>query len=236
MSPQKITNVLIAEFVGTFILAFAMVATLIRTPFAFFSGIAAAVVYGLFVIFFGSKIVAHLNPAVTIGLWTVRKISTLNAFVYLVLQVAAGFAAWKLGQYLIGQTLPKNATGGFDWKVMIAEGIGALIFSLAVAAALNHSDKKLELHERSLLVGFGLFIGILVASYAVGGAGLINPAVAISYHSVSWAFVLGPIVGAILGFNLYELALVKSFSHGSDLTPAKKVVKMAAKPKSKTKK
>jgi len=236
MSPQKITNVLIAEFVGTFILAFAMVATLIRTPFAFFSGIAAAIVYGLFVIFFGSKIVAHLNPAVTIGLWTVRKISTINAFVYLVLQVAAGYCALRLGQYLIGQTLPKTATGGFDWKVMIAEGIGALIFSLAIAAALNHSERKLELHEKSLLVGFGLFIGILIASYAVGGVGLINPAVAVAYHSVSWAFILGPVVGAIVGFNLYELALVKSISHGSDLTSSTSASKAVAKPKAKAKK
>lgn len=216
MSPQKITNVLITEFVGTFILALTFMSMLVRTNFTFFSGLAAALVYALFMFVFGSKIVAHLNPAVTIGLWTIKKINTLNAFVYLVLQVAAGYCALKVGQYFLHTTLSKTATGGFDWRVLIAEGLGALIFSLAIAASLNHSDRKLELHEKALLVGFGLFVGVVIASLA--GNGLINPAVAISLRSFSWAYVLGPIVGAAVGFNLYELLLVKNFQVGNLLS------------------
>jgi glycerol uptake facilitator-like aquaporin len=216
MSPQKITNVLITEFAGTFILALAFMAMLVRTNFTFFSGLAAALVYALFMFVFGSKIVAHLNPAVTIGLWTVRKINTLNAFVYIVLQAAAGYCALRVGQYFLHTTLSKTATGGFDWRVMIAEAVGALVFSLAVAAALNHSDRELGLHEKALLVGFGLFVAVIIASLA--GNGLVNPAVAISLKAVSWAYILGPIGGAIVGFNLYELVLVKNFKVGNLLS------------------
>jgi len=237
MSPRKITNVLAAELVGTFILALAFMAMLVRTNFTFFSGLAAALVYGMFMIVFGSKIVAHLNPAVTIGLWTVKKISTLNAIVYVVLQVVAGYCALKVGEYFLNTTLSKTATGGFDWRVMIAEGLGALVFALAIAAALNHTDKKLDLHEKAILVGVGLFVGIVVASLA--GNGLINPAIAISLRSFSWAYVLGPIVGAILGFNLYELVLVKNFDQGSVLTASmstSSAAKPMAKPKAKAKK
>ncbi|HEY5267709.1 MAG TPA: aquaporin [Candidatus Saccharimonadales bacterium] len=216
MSPRKITNVLITEFVGTFILALAFMSMLVRTNFSFFAALAAAIVYALFIIVFGSKIVAHLNPAVTIGLWTVKKINTLNAFVYLVLQVAAGYCALRVGQYFLNTTLTKTATGGFNWRVMIAEGVGALVFSLALAGALNHSDRDLDLHEKALLVGFGLFVGVVIASLA--GNSIVNPAIAISLRSFSWAYVLGPIVGAIVGFNLYELLLVKNFKVGNLIT------------------
>ena len=216
MSPRKITNVLITEFVGTFILALAFMSMLVRTNFSFFAALAAAIVYALFIIVFGSKIVAHLNPAVTIGLWTVKKINTLNAFVYLVLQVAAGYCALRVGEYFLNTTLTKTATGGFDWRVMIAEGVGALVFSLALAGALNHSDKELDLHEKALLVGFGLFVGVVIASLA--GNGIVNPSIAISLRAFSWAYVLGPIIGAIVGFNLYELLLVKNFKVGNLIT------------------
>ncbi len=216
MSPRKITNILLTEFVGTFVLALAFMSMLVRTNFSFFSALAAALVYGLFIVVFGSKIVAHLNPAVTIGLWTARKINTISAFLYVVLQVAAGYSALRVGQYFLNTTLAKTATGGFDYRVMIAEGLGALVFSLALAAALNHSDRELPLSEKAMLVGFGLFVGVVVASLA--GTGIINPAVAISLKSFSWAYVLGPIVGAIVGFNLYETLLVKNFKVGNLLT------------------
>jgi glycerol uptake facilitator protein len=189
---------------------------LVRTNFSFFSALAAALVYGLFIIVFGSKIVAHLNPAVTIGLWTIRKINTISAILYIVLQVAAGYCALRVGEYFLNTTLSKTATGGFNWRVMIAEGLGALVFSLALAAALNHSDRELNLQEKALLVGFGLFVGIVVASLA--GNGIINPAVAVSLKAFSWAYVLGPIVGAIVGFNLYETLLVKNFKVGNLLS------------------
>ncbi|HUY52992.1 MAG TPA: aquaporin [Candidatus Dormibacteraeota bacterium] len=216
MSPRKITNILLTEFVGTFVLSLAFMAMLVRTNFSFFSALGAAFVYGLFMLVFGSKIVAHLNPAVTIGLWTVRKINTLNAFVYVVLQVAAGYSALRVGQYFLNTTLAKTAKPGFDWRVMIAEGLGALVFALAIAAAMNHSDRQLNLHEKSILIGLGLFVGVVVASLA--GNGIVNPAIAISLKSFSWAYMLGPIIGAIVGFNLYDTLLVKNFKVGNLLS------------------
>jgi glycerol uptake facilitator-like aquaporin len=207
MSPRRITSILIAEFLGTFVLALGIMSMLIRTDFAFFSGVAAALIYGIFILIFGSRILTHLNPAVTIGLWTVRKINTLNAFVYIVVQVIAGFAALKVGEYFLAQPLQKTVSGGFNWRVMVAEGLGALIFTLAISAALN--NKKIDLSHKAVLSGLGLVVGMVIASLA--GHGILNPAVAISLRSISWAYILGPIVGAILGFNLYELVLEKNF-------------------------
>jgi hypothetical protein len=48
-----------------------------------------------------------------------------------------------------------------------------------------------------------LFVGVIVAS--VGSAGLLNPALALGLRSWGTVYVLGPLVGGLLGVNLYYL-------------------------------
>ena len=90
MSTRHKVAAVVAEFLGTYVLASAMLAMLIRTNFEFFSAMAAAVVYGLMLLVFGDVSGSHLNPVVTLGMWTVRKISTLNGIAYIVAQLLAG--------------------------------------------------------------------------------------------------------------------------------------------------
>jgi glycerol uptake facilitator-like aquaporin len=52
-------------------------------------------------------------------------------------------------------------------------------------------------------------LAILVA--AAGSGGVVNPAVALGARSWVWGtFVLGPVLGGIIGFNLYSLLFAKS--------------------------
>ena len=46
-------------------------------------------------------------------------------------------------------------------------------------------------------------MGILVASLASNG--IVNPAVAIGVQSWSWVYAVAPLVGAVLGANVYGL-------------------------------
>jgi glycerol uptake facilitator protein len=193
--------VVVAEFVGTYVLATAMLAMLVRTNFEFFSAVSAAVVYGGLFLVFGPVSGSHLNPAVTLAKWSIRKVSTMHAVVYIVVQLLAGLVAWKVAQYFLGQQLSKTATGGVDWKVLIAEGVGALVFGLAVGAVSFKKD--LEASKKAVILAVGLFGGVLVASLASNG--LLNPAVAIAARSVSWAYIAGPLIGLILGVNIYNL-------------------------------
>jgi len=200
MFGQRKVAMLVAEFVGTFVLASAMMAMLVRTDFAFFSAIAAAVVYGLMYLVLGGASGSHLNPAVTIGYWTVRKIPTVQAIVYLAVQLLAGVVAWKFGQYVLHQTLNNIASGGWNWRVVVAEGVGTLVFGFGLAAvALNRIDES----RHAVLVGAALFIGVVVAS--LGANGILNPAVAITVRSWSWSYVTAEVVGLVVGMNLYAL-------------------------------
>jgi len=225
MSTRQKVAAVVAEFLGTYVLASAMLAMLIRTNFEFFSALAAALVYGLMLLMFGNVSGSYLNPVVTLGMWTVRKISTLNAVAYIIAEVAAGFVAWRVGQYFIAQALTETAKGGLDWHVFIAEGVGALIFTFALAYGVA---KELDVVKRAVVGGFGLFAGILVASLASDG--LLNPAVAIAVRSISWAYMLGPIVGALLGFAIYNIFFNENFTASVKLRPVRKAKAVTVSP------
>jgi glycerol uptake facilitator-like aquaporin len=213
MSGQRKVAMVVAEFVGTFVLASAMMSMLVRTNFAFFTAVAAAVVYGVMYLILGSTSGSHLNPAVTIGLWTVRKVATTTAIVYIVVQMLGGLVAWKLGQYFLNQTLNKIATGGVDWRVLVAEGVGTLVFGFGLASvALKDSDSN----RYAVVAALSLLAGVVIAS--LGANGLLNPAVGLAVRSWSWAYVVGPIVGAVVGMNLYSLFFTPSVFGGK---PAK---------------
>jgi glycerol uptake facilitator-like aquaporin len=199
MSGQRKVAMVVAEFLGTYVLATAMLAMILRTNFAFFSAIAAGLVYGIMLLIVGTTSGSHLNPAITIGLWTVRKVGTLQAVVYIIAQLAAGLVAWRLSQYLLGQSLPKLATGGFHWPTVVAEGVGTLVFGFGVAA----STQILDVGKKALVAGGSLFAGIAIASLTTYA--LLNPAVDLAARSWSWGYVVGPVVGAIVGINLYIL-------------------------------
>ncbi len=196
---KKIAMVL-AEFLGTSILTLVVLAvsrTSIGIPY--FVGLLAGLAVAVGVLVFGAVSGAHFNPIVTIGLWSARRVKTLPAFMYVAAQLAGGLVAYLLYSYIVDTTL--KSTGAYNARVLVAEAAGAFIFSMAWAATAYH---KLDTGKTAFAVGAGLTVGIVVAS--LGSTGLLNPAVALGLHSWVWGtYVLGPVLGGIIGFNLYAL-------------------------------
>ncbi len=198
MFERKNIAMVVAEFLGAAILSGAILAMIARTGFPFFTAGAAAAVFALLILAFDDVSGVHANPAVTLGLWTIRRIPTPQAIVYVVAQMLGGLTAWHVGEYFIRSPLNKLATGGVNWRVLIAEAVGTMIFVHGIAAA---SYKRYETTKKAAVEASALFVGILVAS--LGANGLLNPAVALGVRSWSWAYVVGPIIGAVVGLNLY---------------------------------
>ena len=105
MFTRKNAAMFLAEFFGVALLTLAIYAMVARTSFPLFSGLAAGGVAGLMVLAVGQFSSVHINPAVTLGMWSLKKISTLNAAIYLVAQFLGAFAAWALLKYFIGHSL-----------------------------------------------------------------------------------------------------------------------------------
>lgn len=189
-----------AEFVGTAVLASTILSMAGRTSFPFFASVVAGLTMALMVLVIGPISGAHINPVVTIGLWTTRKLQTTQAIMYVLAQLLGGAAAWQMNEYLLNQPLRNNAGGSLNWRVLIAEAIGAFVFTLALSAAVSRAYTGAKL---AVTAGLGLTIGMIMASLASNG--IINPAAAVGIQSLNWAYTLGPLLGGIVGMNLYGL-------------------------------
>jgi glycerol uptake facilitator-like aquaporin len=158
-----------------------------------------AVTLIVIVLVFGGVSGAHVNPALTFGMWTARRIGTLRAVSYIAAQLLGGLAAWQLYQYMVDKPVAAR-TVHFDTRIWVAEMVGTFILALGFTAAIS---RVMDALQSAVAYSAALFVGIIVAS--VGAAGFLNPAVALGLRSWGTVYILGPLVGALLGVNLYYL-------------------------------
>lgn len=218
---RKIAMVL-AEFLGAAILTSVVLAiSKSNVGIPYFVSLIAGLTVAAGTLVFGAVSGAHFNPIITIGLWTARRIKTLPAIVYVAAQLLGGSVAYLLYKYLVDT--PLQYVGEYDPRVLVAEAVGAFVFTLGWAAAVYN---KFDNGKRAFAIGGAFTVGIIVAS--VGSAGLLNPAVALGAHVWVWGtYVLGPVLGGIIGFNLYALL----FAPVSTLTADAESSEVAATPK-----
>ena len=205
---QKVAT-LVAEFLGTGILTLAYLSvqrTNIGIPF--FVGIGAAIAVALAVYFFGGNSGVHLNPALTIAVATARKISVVMGALYIVSQLLGAWAAYGVYRYFVTSTLPQIG-GHYNAHVLFAEAVGALILALAWGAAYF---RNFETGHRAFVMGAGYGLAIIFAGAVSTNYGVANPAIALGirawdiWGSMGWGtYVLGPVLGAVIGVNLYSL-------------------------------
>lgn len=197
---------LVGEFLGTGVLTLTVLSiSHSQLPYAYFVASAAGLVVLLMTLALSGISGAVFNPALTIGLWSVRKLRTLQALSYIAVQLLGGAVAWWLFVYLTKVNGVHN-TGTFSARIMVAEVLGTSIFAFSFASAVY---QRFNLFAKAAAVGGGLTAGALLASLA--SAGFVNPAVALGLRQWGWGtYVLGPVLGAIIGFNLYNLLFVQT--------------------------
>lgn len=200
MFGKKKVAMLGAELIGTAFLTLAVIS--VRSSgigYSFFVALGAGLTVGVLTLLLGANSGAQLNPALTFGLWTARKVKTLPAILYIVMQLLGGLIALGVYTYLAKTHVPSTA-GHYEARVMIAEAIGTFVFVFGWASA---TVQKYEGFRLAATVGGAFALGILIAS--LGSNGLINPAIAMGTRSWGWStYVLGPLVGGLVGANLYN--------------------------------
>jgi len=194
-------GVLVAEFVGTFSLAYAVLASINGS---LSSTIPTAAIAGftllLAALSIGGVSGAHINPSITIGLLSIKKIPPLKALFYLIAQFAGAVAALGLITLVLHGSIHHAhgvASNISTLKVFSGELVGTGIFSFGVASAVEQGLQKIS---AAFLVGGSLFLGIEFA--AIASNGVLNPAVAVAISSATWAYILGPVVGSLIGMNI----------------------------------
>jgi glycerol uptake facilitator-like aquaporin len=191
----------VAEFLGVAILTSVAMVMSQTTAVSYFIATSVAVALAVIVMAFGAVSGAHFNPAITFGMWTARRIGTLRAVSYIAAQMLGGLAAWQLLQYLVDKPIPAR-TATFNAHIWAAEVAGTFILSLGFAAAASRLFAALD---AAVVYSAAIFTGIMVASVSSVGLGFLNPALALGLRSWGTVYLLGPLVGALIGINLYYL-------------------------------
>ncbi len=235
---KKRLAMLVAELIGTFALAL-VVLSVNRYGLPIFTSLAAGVVLATMYAAVGGISGGNFNPAVTAGFLALRKVSVLKAISYFAAQVVGAVLAWKLYEWFTDRTIAIQTTE-FDWQIFVAELVGTALFTFAIAAAVY---RKLSMPAAAVTIGAGLFVGTTVASL-VTLSGVLNPAVAIAVgyrpeNAGYWAYLAGPVIGAVIGMLGYKFAFVDDESKSTTAkavvtTPVKKTTtKKKAAPKKK---
>lgn len=156
---NNVINIVLAELVGTFVLV--LVALLsFKEVMPLYVGLTVAVL----VLCVGAVSGAHLNPAVTFGLWTVKKTKALLIPFYWGAQFLGAMAAVVVLNAIAGskQALDFGHFTEFSWPIFMVELVATAIFLFGLTSVLNRAD--VSTGHKALGIGLSLAVGILVST------------------------------------------------------------------------
>lgn len=212
----------VAEFLGTFVFVFlANGAVIVNFLYGDIKTLGLAITIGfsyavlLFMTVYRSQ--GYLNPAVTVALWLVKRISHVNALFYLLAQILASFAAAGLLILIFSESAKQIALGGPNIGVNVEMSTAVLVEAILTAGLIFATFATMV--DRRGPVSFGpLVIGLFTVAAAtvalpISGAGF-NPARAIgpgvfsnSINNLA-VWIIGPLVGSLFAL-VYEFVFLK---------------------------
>ena len=163
----------IAEALGAGTLSL-VVGLSLRSNFPVPTAVLAALVLMLFVYSIGWLSGSHINPAVTIGAWSIGKISQNDAVMYLASQCLGGGVAFAILSNTGGLAM---LTVTNSIPVALAELLGTFFFTFGIASVIYG---KTPSDLSGVVVGGSLLLGITIAAI-FGSNGVLNPARSISH-------------------------------------------------------
>lgn len=156
---NNVVNLVLAELIGTFILVLVALLTFKET-LPLYVGLTLVVL----VLTIGAVSGSHVNPAVTFGLWTARKLKSILVPFYWGAQFLGAMAAVVVMNMVAGSQkgLDFSHFTEFSLTIMFIELIGTAVFLFGLTSVLNRAD--VSVGGKALGIGLSLGIGLLVSS------------------------------------------------------------------------
>ena len=216
MSPVSIRSAL-AELIGTFI--FLLIGFMgVTAMFAFTANggvpemvnIALAFGLGLFVAIQFAGVVSggHFNPAVTIAALADKRIDVTNGVIYIVAQVAGAIAAaLVLGAVFDQDTVKSVITapgdGVTDIEALVLETLFTAVFLAVILTVTRRTAAYAAFVIPAALVVIHFALVPFTGS-SVNPARSIGPALVGGDVTSLWIYLVGPIVGGLIGWAVYR--------------------------------
>ncbi|MBS1880857.1 MAG: aquaporin family protein [Actinobacteria bacterium] len=227
----------LAELIGTLFLVFFITSVVVLfvstgsqaqfgSDFAVV-GFAQGLVLLAMIAIFGGVSGGHFNPAVTLAVAVIRKISPLDAVIYILAQLSGAVLGALLTKSLLLDEGRATHYGAGSISPMLSgnvagaavEGLGVLVLVMVILATV-FSKKNLK-DWAPLGIGFTFVFMIMVGGPLTGGC--FNPARWFGAALVSnewggvWPYLVGPLVGAIVAVGVWRFVI----EPGSNPAPAK---------------
>lgn len=227
---------MMAEFIGTFWLVLGgcgsavLAANFKSEPFIGIGLVGVSLAFGLTVLTIAYSLGrisgAHLNPAVTIGLWAGGRVDASSLLPYITAQILGGIAgagvlyviATGNGAEIGGfaaNGYGAHSPGGFNMtSAFVCEFVMTMIFIIIIFGA-TEKDRAREAFA-GIAIGLALtlihLISIPVTNTSVNPARSISQAVFVQGWALEqvWLFIAAPILGAATGGILYKSFLRKT--------------------------
>jgi MIP family channel proteins len=214
---------LVAEAIGTFFLVFigvgTIVADLYRSQTIGFVGVALAHGVALAVAITATMSISggHLNPAVTLGLLSVGRITPARAGMYIVAQLVGAVIAVLAIKGLFPEQAAAISNYGAPRLANDVSNVQAIVIEAILTFLLCSAVMGTIVNPRSaqiggICVGLIVFVGILAGGHLTGA--MMNPARATGPMLVGMQFTgialfwIGPILGAVVAMQLWERFLL----------------------------
>jgi aquaporin Z len=216
----------VAEFIGTFWLVLGGCGSAVLAagfPEVGIGLVGVSLAFGLTVLTIvyslGHISGAHLNPAVTIGLWAGGRVNGKDILPYVISQILGGIAAAAV-LYVIatgnGSGIGNFAANGYGehspgqyslLAAIVSEFVMTFMFLIVILGA---TDQKAPKGFAGLAIGLALtlihLISIPVTNTSVNPARSISQAVFVGDWALSqlWLFILIPVLGAMAAGVVYK--------------------------------
>ena len=210
------TKKLLAELLGTFTF-FTIGFMAILSNQAFSGGTDLAVIafgfgLGLFaaIQIFGGVSGGHFNPAVTVAAVMDKRLDPMTGVGYVASQViggigAAAFVLVMFNQAAVASTVTQPGHGIDAMKALIIETVFTAFFLLVILVSTKKAPGQ---------AAFAIPLTLMVIHFAIvpftGSS--VNPARSIASAVIGgnlndlWVYIVGPIVGALIGWGIYRVA------------------------------
>lgn len=201
-----------AEFLGTFALVFAGTGAIVINEVAggAVSHVGIAITFGLIVMAmiytFGDISGAHLNPAVTVGFVTARRMTAGEGLRYIVSQVIGAIAASSALRLLfpahpsLGETIPAgSAIQSFGLEFLLTALLMLVILSVSVGAKEKGITAGIAIG--GVIALEALFAGPICGA-SMNPARSLAPALVAGNLTSLWIYLLSPVAGALAAVPL----------------------------------
>ncbi len=218
----------VAEAFGTFLFFFVGAGAVVLGDYLAANGgtgpglLGVALAHGLALAVLASALGAvsggHFNPAVTLGIWIMGRITPVGAALYVVAQLVGGLAAGLALKAIFADSWQASNIGtpalgpGISplLGIVVEAVLTALLLLVVIGTTVDSRGPKLGGLAVGLAVTADILVGGPLTGAAMNPARWFGPAVAAGAYADWYVWLIGPAIGAAVAALVYRTALAEA--------------------------